>query len=191
MKITALQESADFATLDTEKLFTKLKSHELSCKGRLNHETSLTSRVLITSTQVGRHDANPTNITISSALKFALSSLVAASDEQHESIPNDKITLLTRMFQLLHPFCKERRRLPRGCLSAVTPPTSSPTAPRGRSSTPSSTSTTTPSGMTTTRVMIRISTASGIRRRRNFRRSCLERVLPSVTSTSLVTTPLA
>jgi hypothetical protein len=30
MKITALEESADFTTLDTEKLFRKLKSHELS-----------------------------------------------------------------------------------------------------------------------------------------------------------------
>jgi hypothetical protein len=29
MKITALEESTDFATLDTEKLFSKLKSHEL------------------------------------------------------------------------------------------------------------------------------------------------------------------
>jgi hypothetical protein len=28
MKITALEQSADFATLDTEKLFSKLKSHE-------------------------------------------------------------------------------------------------------------------------------------------------------------------
>jgi hypothetical protein len=27
MKITALEESSDFATLDTEKLFSKLKSH--------------------------------------------------------------------------------------------------------------------------------------------------------------------
>jgi hypothetical protein len=30
MKITALEESPDFATLDTKKLFSKLKSHELS-----------------------------------------------------------------------------------------------------------------------------------------------------------------
>jgi hypothetical protein len=30
MKITALEESTDFATLDIEKLFSKLKSHELS-----------------------------------------------------------------------------------------------------------------------------------------------------------------
>jgi hypothetical protein len=29
MKITVLEESDDFATLDTEKLFSKLKSHEL------------------------------------------------------------------------------------------------------------------------------------------------------------------
>jgi hypothetical protein len=35
MKITILEDSADFATLDTEKLFSKLKSHELSRKGHL------------------------------------------------------------------------------------------------------------------------------------------------------------
>jgi hypothetical protein len=47
MKITALQESADFATLDTEKLFSKLKSHELSHKGRLNHDASFSSKALV------------------------------------------------------------------------------------------------------------------------------------------------
>jgi hypothetical protein len=43
IKITALEESANFATLDTENLFSKLKSHELSRKGRPNHDASLTS----------------------------------------------------------------------------------------------------------------------------------------------------
>jgi hypothetical protein len=81
MKITALEESTDFATLDTEKLFSKLKSHELSCKGHPNHDTSLSGKALITSFCVGGHDANPTNTTVSSALEFALSFLVAASDE--------------------------------------------------------------------------------------------------------------
>jgi hypothetical protein len=81
MKITALEKSTDFATLDTEKLFSKLKSHELSCKGHPNHDTSLSSKALITSFCVGGHDANPTNTTVSSALEFALSFLVAASDE--------------------------------------------------------------------------------------------------------------
>jgi hypothetical protein len=38
MKITALEESADFATLDTEKMFSKLKSHELFRKGHPNHD---------------------------------------------------------------------------------------------------------------------------------------------------------
>jgi hypothetical protein len=41
MKITALEESIDFATLDTEKLFSKLKSDELSRKGCSNHDASL------------------------------------------------------------------------------------------------------------------------------------------------------
>ena len=114
MKITALEESADFATLDTEKLFSKLKSHELSRKGHPNHDASLTSKAFITSARVGGHDANPTNTTVSSALEFALSSLAAASDEQYESIVDDEIALLARKFRALHKFRKERRRSPRG-----------------------------------------------------------------------------
>jgi hypothetical protein len=100
MKITALEESADFATLETEKLFSKLKLHELSRKGHPNHDASLSSKALITSARVGGHDASPTNTTIS-------------SDEQYESIPDDEIALLARKFHALHKFCKERRRSPR------------------------------------------------------------------------------
>jgi hypothetical protein len=112
MKITALEKSANFATLDTEKLFSKLMSHELSRRGRLNHDASLSSKTLITSARVVGHDANPTNTTVSSTLEFALSSLVVASDE---SIPDDEIVLLARKFHALHKFHKERRRSPSGC----------------------------------------------------------------------------
>jgi hypothetical protein len=115
MKITASEKSTDFATLDTEKLFSKLKSHELCRKGHPNHDASLPSKALITSARVGGHDANPTNTTVSSALEFALSSLGAASDEQYESIFNDEIAMLARKFCALHMFCKERRRSPRCC----------------------------------------------------------------------------
>jgi hypothetical protein len=115
MKITALEESVDFATLDTEKLFSKLKSHELSRKGRPNHDASFSSKALITGARVGGHVANPTNTTDSSALKFLLSSLCAASDEQYEIIPDDEIALLARKFRALHRFRKERRRSSRGC----------------------------------------------------------------------------
>jgi hypothetical protein len=108
MKITALEESADFATLDTEKLFSKLKSHELSRKGHPNHDVSL-SKAFVTSTRVGGHVANPTNTTDSSALEFALSSLAVGSDEQYESILDDEIALLMRKFCALHRFRKERR----------------------------------------------------------------------------------
>jgi hypothetical protein len=115
MKITALEESVDFTTRDTEKLFSKLKSHELSRKGHPNHDTSLTSKAFVTSTSVGGHVANPTNTTDSSALEFALSSLCVASDEQYESIPDDEIALLVRKFRALRRFHNERRRSPRGC----------------------------------------------------------------------------
>jgi hypothetical protein len=81
IKITALEESTDFATLDTEKQFSKLKSHELSRKGCPNHDASLTNKAFVTSTRVGGHVANPTNTTDSSDLKFTLSSLYATSDE--------------------------------------------------------------------------------------------------------------
>jgi hypothetical protein len=115
MKITALEESTDFATLDTEKLFSKLKSHELSRKGHPNYDASLTSKTFVTSTHVGGHVANPTNTIDSSTLEFALSSLAVASDEQYESIPDDEIALLVMKFRALHKFRKKRRRSPRGC----------------------------------------------------------------------------
>jgi hypothetical protein len=49
IKITTLEESTDFATLDTEKLFSKVKSHKLFRKCHPNHDDSLSSKVLITS----------------------------------------------------------------------------------------------------------------------------------------------
>jgi hypothetical protein len=112
MKISPLD---DFAILDTEKLFSKLKYHELSRKGRSNHDASLISKTFVTSTHVGGHVANPINTTDSSALEFALSSLTAVSDEQYKSISDDEIALLVRKFRALHRFRKERRRSPRGC----------------------------------------------------------------------------
>jgi hypothetical protein len=159
MKITALDESADFATLDIEKMFSKIKSHELSRKGRPNHNASFTNKDLVTSSCVVGHDANPINA-VSSSLEFALSSLAITSDEQYESIPDDEIALLARKFCALHKFHKERRRSPGAVSSTVTPLTSSPIAPRGRSFTPP-TSTTMPIRMTlATRVIIRRRTAS-------------------------------
>jgi hypothetical protein len=107
--------AADFATLDTEKLFSKLKSHELARKCHPNHDASFSSKALITGARIGGHVANPTNTTDSSALEFALSSLCVASDEQYESIPDNEIAMLTRKFRALHRFRKERRRSPRDC----------------------------------------------------------------------------
>jgi hypothetical protein len=115
MKITSLEDSADFAILEIEKLFSKLKSHELSRKCHPNYDASLTSMTFITSAGVGGHDVNPTNTTISSTLEFVLSSLGAASVEQYKSILDDEIVLLARKFHALHKFRKERRRSPRGC----------------------------------------------------------------------------
>jgi hypothetical protein len=45
IKIIALEESGDFVTLDTEKFFNKLKSHELSRKGHPSHDAFFTSNV--------------------------------------------------------------------------------------------------------------------------------------------------
>jgi hypothetical protein len=53
MQITALEEYIDFATLDTEKLFNKLKSHELSRKDRPDYDISLSSKALVISAHIG------------------------------------------------------------------------------------------------------------------------------------------
>jgi hypothetical protein len=77
-------------------------------------------------------------------------------------------------------------------LSVMTPLTSSPTTLRGRSSTPPTSTTTSTETTPATRATIRRSTALGTRRkRRSFRRSCPERVLPWMTLTSPVITPPA
>jgi hypothetical protein len=77
----SLEKSVDFTTLETEKLFSKLKSHKLSRKSCPNHDASLTSKTFITSTRIGGHVANLSNTTDSSALEFDLSSLATTSDE--------------------------------------------------------------------------------------------------------------
>jgi hypothetical protein len=170
MKFTALEESADFATLDTKKLFSKLNSHELSRKGHLNHDASLTSKSFVTSTRVDGHVANPINTTDSSALKFVcllwpqlLMSSTRASPMTRSPYWQGSFTPCT---------CSTRRGGDhrRDALSVATPPTSSPTAPSGRSSTPPTSTTTTTKMTLATRVRARRSTASGTRRRRRSSR---------------------
>jgi hypothetical protein len=171
MKITVLEEFTDFATLDPDKLFSKLKSHELFRKGRSNHDTPHFSKALISSARVGGHDANPTNTTNAYALEFVLSSLAAASDEQYKSIPDDKIALLATKFRVLHRFTRRVGDHRGAASSAATPPTSSSTVPTRRSSTPPLTSTTTTTRTTpTTRVRARRSIAL---RTRRIRRSSI------------------
>jgi hypothetical protein len=46
MKITVLEEFIDFAILDTKKLFSNLKSYELSRKNRPNHDASFSNKAL-------------------------------------------------------------------------------------------------------------------------------------------------
>jgi hypothetical protein len=190
MKITALEEFADFATLDTEKLFSKVKSHKLSRKDCLNHDASFSSKALITSAHVGGHYANPTNTTVSSVLEFVLSSLAIASNKQYESIPT------TRSFYWRESFTPCLSSARRGgdhlwtASSVVTPSTSSLTVPRGRNSTPLKSTTTAIRMTPPTRAIARRSTALRTRRR-SSRRSCPERVLLSATLTSPATTPPA
>jgi hypothetical protein len=165
MKITALEESADFAILDTEKLFSKLKSHELSRQGHPNHDASFTSKALITNARVGGHDANPTNAD-SHALEFALSSVATASDEQYESIPDDEIICWQGSSVPCTSSARRGGEHPQPILSAATPLTSSLITPIRRISTPATSTTRPIETTTTTRVTTRRRTASGTTIRR-------------------------
>jgi hypothetical protein len=164
MKNTALQESADFATLDTENLFSKLKSHDLSRKGRPNHDASHTGKALITSARGGGHDANPIN-----TLSHLLWSLPCLLWPQllMSSMRASPTTRSPCWRESSMPCTSSRRRGVdhlRATSSATTPLTSSSTAPRGRSLTPPPTSMTTPSRTTIARAMTRRCTTLGIRR---------------------------
>jgi hypothetical protein len=100
--------------------------------------------------------------------------LAAASDEQYESIPNDKIALLVRKLCALHKFYKERRS-PRGCFKCGD--TTHFIADCSKRKKLDSSNKMTTTRMTTTMATRRRRTASGIRRR-SSRRSCPEHVLP-------------
>ncbi|GJN24312.1 hypothetical protein PR202_gb12048 [Eleusine coracana subsp. coracana] len=112
VKIAALEETADFNTLNYEQLYSKLKSHELSRKSRPNLAIPASSMALLSSSQkVSHSDASyGTNPSLDkSSLEFALSSLVAAFDEQMECIPDEELSLLTRKFRKFYNNQKERR----------------------------------------------------------------------------------
>jgi hypothetical protein len=176
MKITALEESANFATLYVKKLFSKLKSHELFRKYHLNHDAYLTNKSLITSARVGGHDANTTNDVLS-VLEFVFSSLTAASDEQSRASLIMRLSYWQESFVLCTSFIRRGVDHIGAALSTVAPPILSSTTSRGRSLTP--TSMTTPTRMTpATRVTIKRRTTSVTRRKKSFRRSCPEHVLP-------------
>jgi hypothetical protein len=177
MKITVLEKSADFATLNKEKLFSKLKSHELSHKGHPNLDASFTSKALITSARVGGHDANPTN-TISflwSLLCLLLLQLLMSSTR---ASPMMRLLCWQGSFISCTNSARRGGDHPGAVSSVATPLTSSLIAPRGRSLTPP-TSTSTPIGTTpATRATTRRRTILKTRRRRSSRRSCFELVLP-------------
>jgi hypothetical protein len=136
MKITTLEESADFATLDTEKLFSKLKSHKLSRNGRRNHDASLSSKAFITSARVGGHDSNPTNTTVSSALDlFCPLCLQLLMSNMRASLMMRSPYWRESSMPCTSPARRGGDHLG-AASSAVTPPTSSLTARRGRDLTP-------------------------------------------------------
>jgi hypothetical protein len=118
--------------------------------------------------------------------------LAVASDEQYESILDDKITLLARNFHTLHKFHKERRRSPRCCFECGDTTHFITNCPKWKkldsfSNKYNYTNWNDSSSKDDDKKKHRM----GTRRRRSFRRPCLKRVLPSSTLTSPVMTPLA
>jgi hypothetical protein len=89
IKITALEESVNFATLDTEKMFSKLKSHELSRKSHSNHDNSLTSKAFVTSTHVGGHVLTPP--TLLTHLPWSLLCFFCLQLPNHDASPTTRL----------------------------------------------------------------------------------------------------
>jgi hypothetical protein len=139
MKITALEESANFATLDTEKLFSKLKSHELF---QIMMLLLLVKLLLLVLVLVAMTLTPPT------PLYHLLWSLLCLTWLQllMSSTRASQITRSPCWQENSAPYTSSARRggdLLGAASSGATPPTSSPTAPSRRSSTPPLISTTT------------------------------------------------
>jgi hypothetical protein len=99
IKITALEEITDFDSLDTDKLFSKLKSHKMSRKGHPSVDMS-SSKALVSSHAKGSggscYVANPSFG--GNTWDVALSCFVSSSNEQIEAIPYDELALLMNKF---------------------------------------------------------------------------------------------
>jgi hypothetical protein len=164
MKITALEESADFTTLDIEKLFSKLKSH--SCLGRVVRTMMLLLlvRLLLLVLMLVAMLLTPpillTHLLWSLLCPLCVQLLMSSTRVS----PTTRSPCRRGSSALCTGSTRRGGDLLGAASSAATPPTSSPTAPRGRSLTPSI-STTKTTGMTSAiRARARRSTASGTRR---------------------------
>jgi hypothetical protein len=133
MKITALKESADFATLDTEKLFSKLKSYELSHKSCPNHllqllmssmRASPMKRLLywrgssVPCTNYARRGGDHPGAA-SSAATLLTSSPIAPRGTS--STPPTSTTMPTRMTPATRATRRRRRNFRRSCPERVLP----------------------------------------------------------------------
>ncbi|GJM87857.1 hypothetical protein PR202_ga03853 [Eleusine coracana subsp. coracana] len=96
----------------TQILFSQIPDFDQIWKSCPNLANPASSMSLLSSSQKGSHSGASygTNPSLDkSSLEFALSSLVAASDEQMECIPDEELTLLTRKFRKFYNKRKERR----------------------------------------------------------------------------------
>jgi hypothetical protein len=124
-------------------------------------------------------------------LEFALSSLATASDEQCESIPDDEIALLARKFHALPKFHKERRRSPWGCFECGDTTHFITDCPKRKKLNSSNEYDYTNQNDSNNKGDNKKKYHFRDKKKYHFRRSCPERVLPCVSSTSRVMTPVA
>jgi hypothetical protein len=155
MKITTLEESASFAILDSEKLFSKLKLLVLVLVAMMQTPPTLSHLLW--------------SLLCDLLLQLLMNSTRAS--------PMMRLPCWRGSYVSCTSSAIRGGGHPGATSSAATPPTSSLTVPRGRSLTPP-TSMTTPTGMTPAIRATTRSIALETSRIRSFRRSCPEHVLP-------------
>ena len=93
VNIAYLEESSVFTTLTCEKLFSKLKTHEIAKKSRANTENRSSSSLALVSSSHGgmlnnnAYASNPSRPSFS--LEFVLSSVISAIDEMDFALDED------------------------------------------------------------------------------------------------------
>lgn len=115
-KVEAIMESASYATLTVDELFSKLESSKIDMNLRTKTEKPSDQIALVSSSKEKHATANLSQ----SSFSF-VSCLMSLTEEQLEEVDDDDLALLSRKFSRFHDNCMSRNRSRNTCFNYSKP----------------------------------------------------------------------